>query len=176
MKNNKYAPYILGPILLIVWGLIFYKIYQAVYGSEEPFTVPQYASIPVFEGPAKDSSFALLLDYKDPFFGKHFSSSKRTKSSGQSTPRTSKPKQTKPKKITPAAPLPAPSKPFPPIRYQGFQIMETDTVAAIKINNRFIPIARINQVHQGVQVLGIYPDSIRLQFDGQQGTFARAVR
>lgn len=174
MKDNKYAPYILGFILLIVWGLVFYKIYQAVYGGQEHFDIPEYDHLPVFEEKQKENTYTLLVDYKDPFLGKRFNYS-----SNESTrPRTTNSKNTNtrpkvnqqtPKKVIENAP----KKPFPLFVYQGFQIMNADTVALIKVNSQFYPIARKGNVFQGVEVKKIYKDSIQVQFGNEQQTFLK---
>lgn len=170
MKNNKFAPYILGPILLIVWGLVFYKIYQAVYGGETNFSMPTFAKIPVIEGPIEESPYALLLDYNDPFLGKKIRGSsldkatvRQIKNSNSSPPR---PVQ-KNKTISP------PKLPFPTVIYQGFQVSELDTIASLKINNRFYPIAREGNRYQGVEIQHIYKDSIQLNYKNQNRTFIR---
>lgn len=174
MKDNKYAPYVLGPILLIVWGLVFYKLYQAVYGGEENFDVPRYSNLPIFEEKQEEKNYALLIDYKDPFLGKRFDYSAkenlrpRTINSRNTNARP-KTSQTPPKAVIKNAI----KKPFPLFVYQGFQIMDADTVALIKINNQFYPIARKGEVFQGVQVKGIYKDSIQIQFDKQVQTFLK---
>jgi len=171
MKDNKYAPYILGPILLMVWGLVFYKIYQAVYSEEATFDVPHYDKLPVFEDKQEEDSYALLVDYKDPFLGKRFSYS-----INENTPPRTTNSNTRPRTNI-VAPKPivkkAIQKPFPPVVYQGFQIMDTDTVALLKINNRFYPVARKGDIFQGIQVTEIYKDSIQLQFENQRQTFLK---
>ncbi|WMX12600.1 MULTISPECIES: hypothetical protein [unclassified Aureispira] len=177
MKDNKYAPYVLGPVLLVVWGLVFYKIYQAVYGSEEVFDIPQYNKLPVFEEKQEDSTYVLLVDYKDPFLGKRFYySSDNNGSAVGSRTKSSRTKSTPPK-ISKKTPQPivqnVTSKPFPAIVYQGYQVMDNDTVALLKINNRFYPIARKRDVFQQVHVKEIYKDSIRLQFGQQEQTFMK---
>lgn len=164
MKNNKYVPYILGPVLLMVWGLVFYKIYQAVYSGEATFDVPKYDNLPVFEEKQEENNYALLVDYKDPFLGKRFNYS----SNENTRPRTT---NNRPKaNITAAKPVVKNviQKPFPVVVYQGFQIMDADTVALLKINNRFYPVARKGNTFQGIQVKGIYKDSIQVQFENQQ--------
>jgi hypothetical protein len=171
MKDNKYAPYILGPILLMVWGLVFYKIYQAVYNEEEAFDVPQYENLPVFEDQQKEDSYTLLVDYKDPFLGKRFNYSSKENTRPRTTNSNARPK------VKIVAPKPAVKKtiqkPFPTVVYQGFQIMNTDTVALLKINTRFYPVARKGDAFQGVQVNEIYKDSIQVQFENQQQTFLK---
>lgn len=170
MKDNKYAPYILGPILLLIWGLIFYKIYQAVYGNGEEFKVPSYGALPVFEQVQQDSGYALLLNYRDPFLGKkfHYNSS----SQGSTFPRTTAPARGNNSRRTNPAPIKkqasTPPQNFPPIIYQGYQILDTDTIALLKINGKFYPTARKGAVLQGVEVQGIYKDSVQVGYGESQ--------
>jgi len=174
MKNNKYASYVLGPILLIVWGLVFYKIYHAVYGGEEVFDVPEYNNLPVFEEKQREKTYTLLVDYKDPFLGKKFNytsnENSRTRTSNYRNT-TNRPKKniSRPK---PVVKITA-QKTFPTVVYQGFQIMDADTVVLLKINKRFYPVARIGDSFQGVEVKHIYKDSIQVQFDNQQQTILK---
>lgn len=175
MKDNKYAPYILAPILLIVWGLVFYKIYQAVYGEEEGFAMPAFQNIPVFDAPQKDSSFALLLDYNDPFLGKKWKVNHHPKTTN--SVRTQPRKVSSPKtvvKTQPATtPTGAPARPFPPIQYQAFQVMEGDTSVFLKIANRPYYNMHKGDQQSGITIEQIYKDSIRLFFDGRAKAFPR---
>lgn len=173
MKDNKYAPYILGPILLLIWGLIFYKIYQAVYGNGEELEVPSYGALPVFETVQKDSSYALLVDYRDPFLGKRFQYNSSSPSSF--SPRTAAPSRVSNNRKSPPIPKqqPTPPKNFPKIIYQGYQILETDTIALLNINGKFYPTARKGAVLQGVQVQGIDKDSIQVGYQGEQQTILK---
>ncbi|BDS14296.1 hypothetical protein [Aureispira anguillae] len=175
MKDNKYAPYILGVMVLVVWGLVFYKIYQAVYGTEDDFVPPKFDAPLVLEDRQQEDSYTLLLDYKDPFLGKHFKLSQRNGSTVANGGRmNSRPRQPAKvvKKTIPTAKTPPP-KPFPTIVYQGFQVMESDTIALIKINNRFYPVARVGNSFQKVQVEKIYQDSIQLSYENQYKTFLK---
>lgn len=177
MKDNKYAPYVLGPILLLVWGLIFYKIYQAVYGGEEVFVVPQYQAIPIYEEKPKEDAYALLLDYKDPFLGKRFHYTSKENTATRTT--SSKGSNNRPRK-NPKEPQSmvknTPKNPFPTVIYQGFQVMDIDTVALLKVNKRFYPSAREGDAYQGVQVKAIYKDSIHVEFENQGKTIVRKNR
>lgn len=169
MKDNKYAPYILGPLVFIVWGLVFYKIYQAVYGGNASYTAPNFGVLPIYETVQKDSGYVLLVDYVDPFLGKSIG---RT----LSTPRAVEPRSrvSRPLVVPRAAPTPKPPvATFPKIVYQGYQVMEGDTIALLKINGRFYPIARAGEIYQGVGIQAIYGDSIRLSFYEQEQVFVK---
>lgn len=173
MKDNKYAPYVLGPILLLIWGLIFYKIYQAVYGNGEELEVPSYGALPVFETVQKDSGYALLMDYRDPFLGGRFQY--KNTSSNTTPPRTNTPPRVtnSRRKTTPSPAQPKTTIPFPKVIYQGYQILEQDTIALLNINGKFYPTARKGAVLQGVEVVEIYRDSVQLGYRGGQQTFLR---
>jgi hypothetical protein len=68
MKNKKFT-YFLGFIVLMVWGIILYRIFNSVSGSDE--------DMPVVENKIKKEPFNdyavpkdtshLILNYKDPF-------------------------------------------------------------------------------------------------------------
>lgn len=177
MKDNKYAPYVLGPVLLLVWGLIFYKIYQAVYDGEETFVVPEYRTIPVYEERPQDDFYALLVDYKDPFLGKRFDyTTNGNRSSKTTTSRGNSNRPNRNTKIIQPIKKNTPKKPFPTVVFQGFQVMELDTVALLKVNNRFYPTARKGDAYQGIKVKAIYKDSICLEFESQVQTIIRKNR
>ncbi|MGH1338868.1 MAG: hypothetical protein ACRBFS_22320 [Aureispira sp.] len=170
MKNNKYAPYILGPIVLLVWGLVFYKIYQGVYGTTDHFDVPHFDALPVSRTTQKDSGYILLADYKDPFLGERFQYKNNSPSSApipllRATNTHRKTSISAPQKVT--------TLPFPKVVYQGYQVLSTDTIALIKINGRFYPTARKGAVFQAVKVLEIYQDSIQMEFEGRPQTFLK---
>jgi|GEM_PF-2364606 len=172
MKDNKYAPYILGPILLIVWGLVFYKIYQAVYGDGEAYALPVYQPITTFDKPQKDSGYVLLVNYKDPFLGKKWaqSNASTTRRIPSTSPRP-KPKPVVPVQVPTA--VATPPKPFPSIQYQAFQAMQGDTTAFLKIADKAFYTLRKGDERKGVLIQQIFKDSIQLVFDGQAKTFLR---
>ena len=73
MKNQK-AVYLLLPVVLIVWGAIFYKIYFGIKGNDlqRTFKVPEKV---VQEKSREIETYNLSLNYRDPFLksdvGKH---------------------------------------------------------------------------------------------------------
>jgi hypothetical protein len=65
MKNKKLI-YFLVPIVFVVWGLIFYRVYLGLENSgDEP-----YDQLPLNSGTREDvkqDTFALIANYNDPF-------------------------------------------------------------------------------------------------------------
>ncbi len=67
--KNKSATYILLTGVLIVWGLVFYRIFAGL-GSEDvsSFEIPQKKIINTSIQKEKEA-FVLLANYRDPFIG-----------------------------------------------------------------------------------------------------------
>lgn len=68
MKNKKFT-YVLGCLVLLVWGIIVYRIFSSMGGDEED-QIP--VAVKVSKEPYKDytvnkDTTRLLLNYKDPF-------------------------------------------------------------------------------------------------------------
>jgi len=191
MKNNKYAPYILGPIVLVIWGTIFYKIYQAIYG-EEDLAIPTITQTFTPKDSSTTSQYQLLLNYKDPFTGKVHTSIPKNTASYQSRPsnnqnnyNVSQPKTTSnpsnnarkrpasQEKTTTPPPKTA-SIPLPTIKYQGFQSINGDTVALLRIDGRYFPNARLGEELRGCTINKITPDALHITFDSTRTVVRRA--
>ena len=54
---------------LLVWGLVFYKVFSYIGGGDGSTVtnIPSIAAPPVLE---KEEEYTLLLNYRDPFLGK----------------------------------------------------------------------------------------------------------
>lgn len=67
MKDKKTLTYILLAGSLLVWGLVFYKIFGYVGGVDAPLETTKPVTLPsVVE---KEEEYTLLANYKDPFLG-----------------------------------------------------------------------------------------------------------
>lgn len=69
MKNKK-LKYVLIPLVIIVWGLIFYKVFSYSNDDEPILVVSQNTNIKTEVIQEKDS-FELSLQYADPFLKKN---------------------------------------------------------------------------------------------------------
>ena len=191
MKNNKYAPYILGPIVLVIWGTIFYKIYQAIYG-EKDLAIPTITQTFTPKDSNNVSQYQLLLNYKDPFTGKVHTSTPKSTASYQNKPsnnqNTSKPnrqiitsppnnnrrRRPTPQETTTTPPPKTASIPLPTIKYQGFQSIDGDTVALLRIDGRYFPNARLGEELRGCIINKITPDALYITFDSTRTVVRRA--
>ena len=68
MKNKKLT-YILVPLVLIVWGLIIYRIFNTIHNTDDsPLLNTPIATINGEKNTLLDT-FSLQLNYRDPFLG-----------------------------------------------------------------------------------------------------------
>lgn len=186
MLKNKYAQYILAPLLLIVWGTIFYKIYIAMSGNTGDFMPTNPSFQLLAEAKGEEESFELLLNYKDPFLGKKFAvagnhqennySSRNYQASPMppSNPTSNKAGSTKPNNgKQPDTKGSIAINDMPNVIYQGCQIFQEDTVALLKINKHFYANARKGEILEDVLIEAIFRDSLHIYFEGQRQTIKR---
>lgn len=65
MKNKKITTWFLAFAVLLVWGIIIYKI---VMRSSEKMPMHQVKPVKEDKRPVKEFEYQLLTDYPDPFF------------------------------------------------------------------------------------------------------------
>lgn len=65
--KNKRLLYILLPAVLLIWGLIFQRIWQAAQGHEESASAVDLASVAATASTVAAQTPRLLLNYADPF-------------------------------------------------------------------------------------------------------------
>ena len=138
----------LVPLVLIIWGMITYRIYESWKGDNTDYFIEQTAAEPVVEMLEPDT-FSIIADYRDPFLGKIRSLK----------PKTGQPK----KKPATVKKKPEPQLRWPSITYGGM-IRNQKTgklVAMIKINGKDNLMAAGNIVSE-VRLVQVYPDSIKV--------------
>lgn len=150
MKNKK-AVYILLPLVLLLWGIIFYMIFSAVNPSYDQQVQPRDLSINVSsENPLSDT-FSIIANYRDPFLGKVFSSEKPVVRDASIN-------------STPVKPIVIP-KSWPSISYGGMMkiIKSSKQVALIYINGGS-KMMKTGEIKEEVELLKIYNDSVEVMF------------
>lgn len=160
MKNKKQI-YILLPVVLLVWGIIGYRIFSAMSGdSDEPvsFNSPTSAWV---DNAEVDVDYELNLDYSDPFL----KNTARWKSSSvQSNNPNKVVVKPKIKKVVKAIPLA-----WPAIRYNGLirKTNDKSTLYIIEINGRSNFMSLGEELEQ-LKLLKAYRDSIQVEFQGKE--------
>jgi len=169
--EQSYSKYILGALLLLVWGLVFYRIYQA-FAPEDDLSVPsiQFANWNKEQAVNKEG-YQLALDYEDPFLKEqayHFSSPRPRQQMDQKPSFAQKePKRSKKREKKDALPK------MPQVRYQGYAISQSDSIAIIKIDNQFYPNLKVGEVVKEIRLMAIFPDSIWLNWRAGRHTILK---
>jgi len=152
MKNKKNI-YFLVPAVLLIWGLLGYRVFSAVQPTvtSTDLELSENAYQPTSFKEAE--TFTIKVDYRDPFLG--------------TTSKTQKP--TRKRSITTVQ---KPAQPFPQIVYKGVVSGQgnKEQVFIISIDGKQFFFKK-NQTFNGVQLRNGSVKSIRLKFQGQQQTF-----
>ena len=176
MKNKRLL-YVLLPAVLLIWGLIFQRIWSAAEdGSEVGEKAVSPANQPgatvVRSGPPK-----LLLTYADPF---RAAAAKPTRNLGESTNSVAsfaRPVATAALNF-PVAPVPVAVAPvvWPALKYLGFinNPRQNSRIALLTINDQEMML-KAGDNRQGVVVASIFSDSVQVTFQGKKKTIVRIV-
>lgn len=149
--KNKAVTYGLIVVVALVWGLIFYRIFNAV-GEDEGTIIGNGGSAMKEKKTVLQDSFELLLDYRDPFLG------------GRSNPSTHAKKSFSTKKMAKST-LPEVVD-WSTIAYLGVirNKQMAKEIGLLTINGHEV-MASANQQVGVVRVLKIYPDSVRIVYN-----------
>lgn len=157
MKKNNLR-YLLGLILIIVWGLLGFRIYHKMNKSTNVHMQDNSLNLE----PAKNEArvFNLSLDYNDPFLKKQFKPKpkfvKRNNNSQAPVIRQRVKNKPGPKKRQKVR--------FPQIVYKGnIQTKEGRMVALLSVNEKFMQLAENEKYHE-MTLLKVYRDSIRISY------------
>jgi hypothetical protein len=151
MKNKLTAKFLL-PVVLGIWGLIGWKVYAAINGSDEAVK----SSEPVITKTAKSNlpdSLALSLDYRDPFLSK----TEQKRSPGTVYPvihpgNTTKPEQPKPATAS-----------WPKINYSGLVKHDAKTVGFLNVNGTSY-FVQPGIIAGEVKVINVWKDSVQVEW------------
>jgi len=159
MKSKK-AVYILLPIVLILWVIIFYRIFTS--RNSEPGIVLTNNNLSENYVPQQieTDTFNIVASYRDPFLGKTV---------------TKNPSITKSQiKRKPVKNKPVKSIRWPSITYGGMikNQKSNKLVAIVKINGQDNLIME-GKEFSGVKIQKVFPDSIRIIYQGEVRTFSK---
>lgn len=154
MKNKKLI-YVLLPAVLAIWGIVFYRIFNAV-GGDEPGNALNEHNEKAAQVTSYTDTFTISTDYRDPFMGKL---------AVENRPRTfvsSPPKRVDPK------PQPV-QVPWPTLGYSGMIKNQKSAVqlAMLQVNGQNYTL-KAGQSAEGVQILQIYRDSVEVTFQKEK--------
>lgn len=159
MKNKKLL-YILIPVVLLVWGVIIYRIFNVVNGSgSNEVRISSFVENTINENLI--DTFSIHPNYRDPFISKR---AKKTTSENKITSTITKPDLIK--KVSITAPM---SDKWPSIVYNGLIKNEKSNkqLALVQINGQS-NILQLGNVAEGVELTKIFRDSIEVKFNSEK--------
>ena len=160
MKNKKQI-WILGPLVLLVWGMIGYRVFNALKGNSE--TYPVYQAPPSVQGSdsTQSNAYSLIKNYPDPFLKKE-----RRSVSGISTKTNSSRAKVKTRVTKTVVPIPLR---WPVVNYKG-SIERRSTSSILYV----LEIEGINYFlskgdeENDLKLLEVYEDSVKVEFKGKE--------
>ncbi len=153
MPKNKTSLYLLFPLVIVIWGLIIYKVAGA-FGDETvviPAVTPKVTEEVMR---IKKDTFSLLPIERDPFLGHYYK------------------KPIEPKKYLVAFPREVQ---WPEISYLGL-ISETGKstgVHILQVNGRQFLLEK-GEVAEEIKIVGSRPGQVTLLYRGDKRTFSKA--
>jgi hypothetical protein len=145
---SKKTAWILLPAVLLIWGLLAWKIYAAMKDDSDAPFVADAPTLSTSQHTTIPDTYQLLLDYPDPFL-----TAKKTPVRNAASP---KPKST----AAPAANItPVPSPTWPELRYAGLVQSHGKTLGFLSVNGES-HFVKTNDVIDDLTVQKIWKDSV----------------
>lgn len=161
MKSNQ-TKYLLGIALIAIWGLLGMRIYSKYAKKNQPVQLAATAAVPIVIAEAQ--AFQLTKEsYRDPFLDQ------KLKKAKMPTANTRNINSSRPKVVKRSKPIK-----FPAIAYKGHIVLQSGHQAAVlKVGPELINLG-LGNVFAEVRLLKLYPDSIRVEYQGMEKTILKA--
>jgi len=166
MKNKKLT-YVLLPLVILLWGLIFYRIYDRVHRDGVPEKIN---SLPVFQQ-GKDTAthqFTIQANYRDPFIVRH--TEKNT------IKQPEQPEITNRKVSLLRNQRPIQQVRWPEITFGGLILNEgSDKKTALLSVNRQNFLLCQGEEREGIRLEKLYSDSINVAYQGEKKSILKTT-
>lgn len=149
MKNKKLT-YFLLPLVILIWGTVFYKLFYTTFQEEE--WTNEIVNLPKnIAATSVADTFSIIANYRDPFLGNVISRENSEKNLSQQKPIMSQPK------VEPVVQ-------WPNIVYGGTikNQQSAKQLALVKINGKE-NILKAGEKIGVVELMKIYKDSIEVK-------------
>ncbi len=162
--NQRKLRIILIIAVVILWALIFYKIYKTFFGKSSTSIIMSDSTVLITEKSTLVDTFSLKLNYIDPFLKHEVVSAPDRKSKENLTPTKPKPNQKKQKDCV-----------WEEIKFGGLIKNKEDNrhTALLKIKGKSF-IVKENELIKDYLITRIYKDSITLKKENCLKTFYKA--
>jgi len=146
--------YILLPLVLFIWGVVFYKIYNSINSSNKIVNYTTTGTNMNDTNVYKIDTFSISNNYRDPFLSKVVLAGKNFRTTNKPIPIKSTPIKIDIK--------------WPSITYNGVikNKRSSGKLALVKINGES-NLMTMGGALSGVEILDIYSDSIRVNYKGE---------
>jgi hypothetical protein len=160
--KNKRLTYVLLPLVLLIWGIIFYKIFTHGKDDNEGFVESNIRK--TNKKDASVDSFVILANYRDPFLDRSYRPALRTADmQNNMNNRTGLNMKPQPVNII-----------FPDLQYYGLiaNPKNKQKVGLIKMNNKDF-ILKEGESADDVKVLRLFNDSVMLTYMNNKKTIKK---
>lgn len=159
--NNKKTLFLLVPAVLVIWGLVAYRLVDAL--GEPDFEIPNSGQKVITQERDTDTNlYVLNLEYPDPFRPDKSSSSEKAK------PASKSPQETKSTKIT--------FKPialhWPRVQYRGLIVKKGQSLCLVEIDGQ-IYFMSLGDRERGLELIDAKSDSIQFKFHREKKYFKK---
>ena len=159
MKNKK-LKYILVPLLIIVWGAIFFKIYNYTADNDN-YSVPFTKKNILASETNSVDSFSIYAEYRDPFLGS------TNNYSGNRSNNANNVKKVKNQQanIIDVKQSPVQNAKWPQMKYGGIVINKKNEKATgiLHAGNKDFLVQKGN-TYENIEIKGVYKDSLVVKF------------
>ncbi|MFT4092621.1 MAG: hypothetical protein QM640_03190 [Niabella sp.] len=162
MKNNPNTKYILIALVVLIWGLIIYKVIKGLSGEDTP--APQTVYIPKPKQ-QQDTAYNLLATaYPDPFNNDLAAEEAAvdTLAAGKNMPPPAQPYSSQ-LNAMPAAPPPA-------IKYNGYiyNPVTRKKTALITYNGRTMAVGVAEKIDEKIKIIKIDDEQLTFSYNGKR--------
>ncbi|TKG88108.1 hypothetical protein EYV94_27630 [Puteibacter caeruleilacunae] len=154
-KKSKTNIYILLPVVIALWGTIFYKVFWGNGGDEPLLMEVQPVNMKVSKQVEASTDFQLKLNYADPFLGTQYVKKKVAVATKKSKPSRNRALAN-----------------WPGVSYNGCISNDKGELAHLLINGRTSLVAKDAIVNE-ISVLEITADSILLKCQSEKKWFKK---
>lgn len=146
------------PVVILIWGFVFYKIFIAVKGDDNALPADTHA-IKQADGNQLSDTFSIAANYRDPFNVKQ--------------PAITNNQPAKAAAPAPKKPEPPAAKPWPQVGYTGMiRSHKTNVpIAMLQLNGQSYTV-KAGETFEEIQVIKILRDSVELKF-GKEKRFIK---
>jgi hypothetical protein len=162
--KNKKSTYFLVPLVLLVWGILFWKIFAGFNGDDRQMVLDSVLPVLPNETRKIDSIPPPLCDYRDPFLKTLTGRIKKTSKAPVETKEENSPSQKSLNRVVR----------WPVVDFLGIVKSERkkDVLGILKIGNKEY-LVRKNDIKEGIEVIHITSDSVGLKYQSDTSFFAR---